>query len=161
MILSVIRCGRLTHHIALPYSIIGTGHLETAIRDTYCDRICGECTHEVRAGSPPRYVTAFLTSAWAPAIFPHSFHRTPRPQRSANEEQMCSPLETPSCLRRRKLPVTTMATTTAMATTAMAMATITVYTHAGAEGMTTMVTTVTTTKGVTISMTRCKPVKSC
>ncbi|GLD58474.1 selenoprotein P [Lates japonicus] len=40
------RCGRLTHHISLPYSIIGQGHVEGAIRDTYCKRICGDCTHE-------------------------------------------------------------------------------------------------------------------
>uniref|UniRef100_A0A3Q3K960 Selenoprotein P N-terminal domain-containing protein n=1 Tax=Monopterus albus TaxID=43700 RepID=A0A3Q3K960_MONAL len=40
------RCGRLTHHISLPYSIIGQGHVEGAIRDTYCNRICGDCTHE-------------------------------------------------------------------------------------------------------------------
>lgn len=42
-----IRCGLLTHHISLPYTIIGQGHVETAIKDTYCKRICGECTHEV------------------------------------------------------------------------------------------------------------------
>ncbi|KAG7489711.1 hypothetical protein JOB18_018357 [Solea senegalensis] len=40
------RCGRLTHHISLPYSIIGQGHVEGAIKDTYCNRICGDCTHE-------------------------------------------------------------------------------------------------------------------
>lgn len=40
------RCGRLTNHISLPYSIIGQGHIEGAIRDTYCRRICGDCTHE-------------------------------------------------------------------------------------------------------------------
>ncbi|KAK7933423.1 hypothetical protein WMY93_004319 [Mugilogobius chulae] len=40
------RCGRLTNHISLPYSIIGQGHVEKAIRDTYCTRICGDCTHE-------------------------------------------------------------------------------------------------------------------
>lgn len=43
----VIRCGRLTRHISLPYSIIGIGHMEVAIKDAYCKRICGECTHEV------------------------------------------------------------------------------------------------------------------
>uniref|UniRef100_A0A8C4H8X1 Selenoprotein P N-terminal domain-containing protein n=1 Tax=Dicentrarchus labrax TaxID=13489 RepID=A0A8C4H8X1_DICLA len=48
------RCGRLTRHISLPYSIIGQGHVESAIKDTYCKRICGECTHEPDAdGSPP------------------------------------------------------------------------------------------------------------
>lgn len=40
------RCGRLTHHISLPYTIIGQGHVESAIRETYCRRICGECTYE-------------------------------------------------------------------------------------------------------------------
>lgn len=45
----VIRCGRLTHHISLPYSIISAGHVEVAIKDTYCKRICGECTYEVWA----------------------------------------------------------------------------------------------------------------
>lgn len=43
----LIRCGRLTHHISLPYSVIGVGHVEGAIKDTYCKRMCGECTHEV------------------------------------------------------------------------------------------------------------------
>lgn len=43
----VIRCGRLTHHISLPYAIISAGHVEVAIKDTYCKRICGECTYEV------------------------------------------------------------------------------------------------------------------
>uniref|UniRef100_A0A8C6UVT4 Selenoprotein P N-terminal domain-containing protein n=1 Tax=Neogobius melanostomus TaxID=47308 RepID=A0A8C6UVT4_9GOBI len=41
------RCGRLTQHITLPYSIIGQGHVEKAIRDTYCTRICGDCTYEI------------------------------------------------------------------------------------------------------------------
>lgn len=40
------RCGRLTRHISLPYSIIGQGHVEGAIRDTYCKRVCGDCSHE-------------------------------------------------------------------------------------------------------------------
>ncbi|KAF7665355.1 hypothetical protein LDENG_00146010 [Lucifuga dentata] len=40
------RCGRLTYHISLPYSIIGHGHIEDAIKDTYCKRICGNCTYE-------------------------------------------------------------------------------------------------------------------
>lgn len=43
----VIRCGRLTHHISLPYTIIGQGHVEGAIKEAYCKRLCGECTHEV------------------------------------------------------------------------------------------------------------------
>lgn len=40
------RCGRLTHHISLPYSIIGQGHIEGAIKDAYCKRTCGECAYE-------------------------------------------------------------------------------------------------------------------
>lgn len=44
----VNRCGRLTHRISLPYSIIGHGHVERAVKDTYCNSLCGECTHEVR-----------------------------------------------------------------------------------------------------------------
>ncbi|KAJ4941642.1 hypothetical protein JOQ06_011520 [Pogonophryne albipinna] len=40
------RCGRLTHHISLPYSIIGQGHVDSAIKDTYCKRICGDCRYE-------------------------------------------------------------------------------------------------------------------
>ncbi|KAF3851223.1 hypothetical protein F7725_012995 [Dissostichus mawsoni] len=39
-------CGRLTHHISLPYSIIGQGHVDSAIKDTYCKRICGDCRYE-------------------------------------------------------------------------------------------------------------------
>uniref|UniRef100_A0A3P8WKV8 Selenoprotein P N-terminal domain-containing protein n=1 Tax=Cynoglossus semilaevis TaxID=244447 RepID=A0A3P8WKV8_CYNSE len=41
------RCGRLTHHISLPYYVISHGHVERAIKDTYCNHICGICTHEV------------------------------------------------------------------------------------------------------------------
>lgn len=40
------RCGRLTHHISLPYSVIGHGHIEKAIKEAYCNRICGDCSHE-------------------------------------------------------------------------------------------------------------------
>ncbi|MED6254259.1 hypothetical protein ATANTOWER_021321 [Ataeniobius toweri] len=40
------RCGRLTHHISLPYSIIGHGHIESAIKEAYCNRMCGDCSHE-------------------------------------------------------------------------------------------------------------------
>uniref|UniRef100_A0A3B4Y4J6 Selenoprotein P n=1 Tax=Seriola lalandi dorsalis TaxID=1841481 RepID=A0A3B4Y4J6_SERLL len=47
------RCGRLTHHISLPYSIIGQGHVEGAIKDTYCKRICGNCTHEPGTDGTP------------------------------------------------------------------------------------------------------------
>uniref|UniRef100_A0A3Q2CU29 Selenoprotein P N-terminal domain-containing protein n=1 Tax=Cyprinodon variegatus TaxID=28743 RepID=A0A3Q2CU29_CYPVA len=40
------RCGRLTHHISLPYSVIGHGHIESAIKEAYCNRMCGDCSHE-------------------------------------------------------------------------------------------------------------------
>uniref|UniRef100_A0A3P9PQE5 Selenoprotein P n=3 Tax=Poecilia reticulata TaxID=8081 RepID=A0A3P9PQE5_POERE len=40
------RCGRLTHHISLPYSVIGHGHIESAIKEAYCNRMCGACSHE-------------------------------------------------------------------------------------------------------------------
>lgn len=40
------RCGRLTHHVSLPYSVIGHGHVEKGIKEAYCKRVCGECTHE-------------------------------------------------------------------------------------------------------------------
>lgn len=42
-----IRCGHLTSKISLPYSIIGQGHVEGAIKEAYCNRICGDCIHEV------------------------------------------------------------------------------------------------------------------
>lgn len=41
------RCGRLAHRISLPLSIIGHGNVERAIKDTYCNAVCGECAHEV------------------------------------------------------------------------------------------------------------------
>ena len=41
------RCGRLTYHISLPYSILGTPYVENAIKDTYCKRVCGDCRYEV------------------------------------------------------------------------------------------------------------------
>lgn len=40
------RCGRLTRHISLPYSVIGPGHVESGIKEAYCSRTCGDCTHE-------------------------------------------------------------------------------------------------------------------
>ncbi|KAG7481182.1 hypothetical protein MATL_G00064070 [Megalops atlanticus] len=40
------RCGRLTYHIALPYSILSTPYVEEAIRETYCSGICGNCSFE-------------------------------------------------------------------------------------------------------------------
>jgi len=40
------RCGRLTNHLSLPYTIIGQGHIEKAIKEAYCSRTCGDCVHE-------------------------------------------------------------------------------------------------------------------
>jgi len=40
------RCGRLARHVSRPYSFVGLGHAEAAIRDVYCGRLCGNCTHE-------------------------------------------------------------------------------------------------------------------
>lgn len=40
------RCGRLTYHLSLPYTILSNPHVEEAIRHTYCDGICGECNIE-------------------------------------------------------------------------------------------------------------------
>jgi len=40
------RCGRLTKHLSLPYTIIGKGHIEKAIREAYCNSTCGDCAHE-------------------------------------------------------------------------------------------------------------------
>ncbi|XP_056274199.1 selenoprotein Pa [Pseudoliparis swirei] len=40
------RCGRLTEHLSLPYSTIGQGFVERAIKDAYCNRTCGHCAHE-------------------------------------------------------------------------------------------------------------------
>lgn len=40
------RCGRLTYHLSLPYTILSHPHVEEAIRKTYCDGICGECNIE-------------------------------------------------------------------------------------------------------------------
>ncbi|TNN61720.1 Selenoprotein Pa [Liparis tanakae] len=40
------RCGRLTEHLSLPYSTIGQGYVERAIKDGYCNRTCGDCAHE-------------------------------------------------------------------------------------------------------------------
>uniref|UniRef100_A0A4W5Q5T7 Selenoprotein P N-terminal domain-containing protein n=1 Tax=Hucho hucho TaxID=62062 RepID=A0A4W5Q5T7_9TELE len=45
------RCGRLTYHISLPYSILGTPYVENAIKETYCTRICGDCMFEQGHGS--------------------------------------------------------------------------------------------------------------
>ncbi|KAF7694797.1 hypothetical protein HF521_006520 [Silurus meridionalis] len=37
------RCGRLTHHLSLPYTILSQTHVEEAIRNTYCNAVCGDC----------------------------------------------------------------------------------------------------------------------
>ncbi|KAI1900084.1 hypothetical protein AGOR_G00046390 [Albula goreensis] len=40
------RCGRLTYHISLPYSILTTPYVEEAVRETYCKNICGSCQYD-------------------------------------------------------------------------------------------------------------------
>ncbi|MBN3318364.1 SEPP1 protein, partial [Atractosteus spatula] len=40
------RCGSLTHHLGLPYSMLTMSYVEDAIRDTYCKGICGNCSLE-------------------------------------------------------------------------------------------------------------------
>ncbi|KAK3540157.1 hypothetical protein QTP70_027058 [Hemibagrus guttatus] len=40
------RCGRLTHHLSLPYTILSQPHVEEAIRNTYCSSVCGDCNLE-------------------------------------------------------------------------------------------------------------------
>lgn len=40
------RCGRLTHHLSLPYTILSQPHVEEAIRNTYCTAVCGDCELE-------------------------------------------------------------------------------------------------------------------
>ncbi|KAI4895383.1 hypothetical protein NFI96_025650, partial [Prochilodus magdalenae] len=40
------RCGRLTHHLSLPYTILSQPYVEEAIKKTYCDGMCGECATE-------------------------------------------------------------------------------------------------------------------
>uniref|UniRef100_W5MN70 Selenoprotein P n=1 Tax=Lepisosteus oculatus TaxID=7918 RepID=W5MN70_LEPOC len=40
------RCGSLTHHLGLPYSMLTMSYVEDAIRDTYCKDICGNCSLE-------------------------------------------------------------------------------------------------------------------
>jgi len=40
------RCSRLTNHLSLPYTIIGQGHIEKAIRQAYCNSTCGDCAHD-------------------------------------------------------------------------------------------------------------------
>uniref|UniRef100_A0A3Q3BST7 Selenoprotein P N-terminal domain-containing protein n=1 Tax=Kryptolebias marmoratus TaxID=37003 RepID=A0A3Q3BST7_KRYMA len=47
------RCGRLTHHISLPYSIIGHGHIERAIKDTYCNQECTNAAVQPNADAIP------------------------------------------------------------------------------------------------------------
>lgn len=40
------RCGRLTHHLSMPYTILSQPHVEEAIRNAYCAAVCGECELE-------------------------------------------------------------------------------------------------------------------
>lgn len=40
------RCGRLTYHLSLPYTILSYPYVEESIRMTYCKKICGECDAE-------------------------------------------------------------------------------------------------------------------
>ncbi|MBN3307896.1 SEPP1 protein, partial [Amia calva] len=40
------RCGRLTAHLGLPYSVLSFPYVEEAIRDAYCKGDCGQCSHE-------------------------------------------------------------------------------------------------------------------
>uniref|UniRef100_A0A8C7ZNG8 Selenoprotein P N-terminal domain-containing protein n=1 Tax=Oryzias sinensis TaxID=183150 RepID=A0A8C7ZNG8_9TELE len=70
------RCGRLTHHLSLPYNIIGHGHVEQAIKEAYCHRVCGECSFEVHTTlslmcilkkKPLMRVSVFPQSADTPA----------------------------------------------------------------------------------------------
>lgn len=62
------RCGRLTRQVSLPYSIIGQGHIEGAIKDTYCNRLCGTCTYESAEIPPECQVTTEARPNAAPAV---------------------------------------------------------------------------------------------
>ncbi|KAJ8262856.1 hypothetical protein COCON_G00153130 [Conger conger] len=46
------RCGRLTYHIALPYSLLSMPYVEEAIKDTYCKNVCGSCEYESSEQQP-------------------------------------------------------------------------------------------------------------
>uniref|UniRef100_A0A4W4H4A0 Selenoprotein P N-terminal domain-containing protein n=1 Tax=Electrophorus electricus TaxID=8005 RepID=A0A4W4H4A0_ELEEL len=53
------RCGRLTYHLSLPYTILSQPYVEEAIRNSYCSGMCGDCALEVnrtasRTASVPR-----------------------------------------------------------------------------------------------------------
>ncbi|KAG2466711.1 SEPP1 protein, partial [Polypterus senegalus] len=38
------RCGRLTYHLGLPYSLLNFPYVEDSIRRTYCNGLCGNCS---------------------------------------------------------------------------------------------------------------------
>eukprot|EP00062_Callorhinchus_milii_P016113 gi/632967208/ref/XP_007899848.1/ PREDICTED: selenoprotein P-like [Callorhinchus milii] len=38
------RCGHLTYHLGLPYTLLTLPYVETAIRMTYCQNICSGCS---------------------------------------------------------------------------------------------------------------------
>uniref|UniRef100_A0A4W3I011 Selenoprotein P N-terminal domain-containing protein n=1 Tax=Callorhinchus milii TaxID=7868 RepID=A0A4W3I011_CALMI len=42
------RCGHLTYHLGLPYTLLTLPYVETAIRMTYCQNICSGCSVMVR-----------------------------------------------------------------------------------------------------------------
>ncbi|KAF7250432.1 Selenoprotein P [Varanus komodoensis] len=39
------RCGRLVYHLGLPYSFLSFPYVEEAIRITYCESKCGNCSY--------------------------------------------------------------------------------------------------------------------
>uniref|UniRef100_A0A8D2IJS8 Selenoprotein P n=1 Tax=Varanus komodoensis TaxID=61221 RepID=A0A8D2IJS8_VARKO len=41
------RCGRLVYHLGLPYSFLSFPYVEEAIRITYCESKCGNCSYLV------------------------------------------------------------------------------------------------------------------
>ncbi|KAJ8012000.1 hypothetical protein DPEC_G00064150 [Dallia pectoralis] len=45
------RCGRLTFHIVLPYSYLQKPYIEAAVRATYYNNICGNCTVDLNSTS--------------------------------------------------------------------------------------------------------------
>lgn len=40
------RCGRLVKHIGLPFAFLQFSYVENAIKQVYCDSLCGECKHK-------------------------------------------------------------------------------------------------------------------
>ncbi|MBN3283103.1 SEPP1 protein, partial [Polyodon spathula] len=41
------RCGRLTSHLGLPYSLLTFPYVEQSITQAYCSSVCGNCSFEV------------------------------------------------------------------------------------------------------------------